>query len=163
MIEVRQAKPEDIRALYGFYDQIGKKDEGYFEHALEHATILLALEGGTLCAFCIFNQSPRYSLYKKLGIPEIQDLNVLPAFRRRGVATSLIKYCEDLARAQGYEMIGISVGLTKNYGPAQILYAKLGFVPDGYGVTYDRDPVEPYQSYPLDDDLALMMIKELHV
>lgn len=162
MTEIREATPVDIPALYALYEKIGKKDAGYFEHALEQAKLLLAYEERKLCGFCLFNERPRYNLYRRLNIPEIQDLNVLPAYRRKGMATALIKWCEGLARARGCEMIGISVGLTKDYGPAHILYAKLGFIPDGNGVTYDRVTAEAYKSYPLDDELALMLVKNLH-
>jgi hypothetical protein len=51
------------------------------------------------------------------------------------------------------------VGLSADYGAAQRLYHKLGYEPDGNGVTYDRAPVTPGQKYPLDDDLALMLVK----
>ncbi len=161
MIAIRKAGAQDIPALESFYHEIGKKDDGYFAQALERSDILMGEEGGTLCAFCLYNRSPRYPFYRKLGIPEIQDLNVAPAYRRRGIATMLIQQCEDLAREEGRDHIGISVGLTKDYGPAQILYAKMGYIADGNGVTYERDYVMPHKSYPMDDDLALMLVKEL--
>lgn len=162
MIRIRAAQESDKNTLYDLYDRIGKKDSGYFEECFERgSTILIASWDGKDAGFCILNWSPRYSLYKKLNIPEIQDLNVVPESRRNGIATGLIEYCEELSRQAGKDSIGISVGLTKNYGPAQILYIRMGYVPDGYGVTYDRDGVEPYHSYPLDDNLSLMMIKPL--
>ncbi len=161
MNSVREASEGDISALYDFYHCIGKKDEGYFEHALERGKIYLVYENEVLCAFCVLNWKPRYSLYKKLGIPEIQDINVLPEHRRKGIATHLIKCCEDSARAKNCEYIGLSVGLSKDYGPAQILYAKLGYIPDGNGITYDRQGVDAGKSYPMDDDLALMLLKKV--
>lgn len=162
MIAIREAAAGDIPSLYALYHAIGKKDEGYFENALAHGTtILIACEEGTACGFCLLNWKPRYSLYRRLGLPEIQDLNVIPAHRRKGIATMLIKWCEGLGRAKGCDHIGISVGLTKDYGPAQILYARLGYLPDGNGITYDREPVLFAKPYPVDDDLALMMIKPL--
>lgn len=161
MISIRRAGADDIPALYDLYRHIGKKDEGYFEHALEQCDVMLAFSGDKLCAFCLLNWQPRYNLYRKLGIPEIQDINVLPRERRKGIATLLIKECEDIARAKKCELVGISVGLTKEYGPAQILYVKLGYIPDGNGATYDRAGVHIGKSYPMDDNLALMMTKTL--
>lgn len=161
-ISIRDAGVEDVPLLYALYDTIGKKDDGYFEQLFEEDTkILMAECDGAVCGFCLFNERPRYSLYRTLGIPEIQDLNVIPAYRRRGIATALIKWCEGLARAKGCEQIGIAVGLFKEYGPAQILYATLGYLPDGNGATYDREGVTPYTPYMMDDDLSLMLVKSI--
>lgn len=162
MIHIHEARVGDIPMLYDFYNSLGKHDDGYFEYALEKGTsIYMIEENGTPAGFCLLNWTPRYALYSRLGIPEIQDLNILPAFRRRGLATALIKWCEGVARAKGKETIGIGVGLTADYGPAQILYTNLGYVPDGHGVTYDRMGVNAHQSYPMDDNLSLMMVKPL--
>lgn len=161
MIAIRKAGAEDVPALYDLYRHLGKHDDGYFEQALEQCDVLMAYSDEKLCGFCLLNWQPRYSLYRKLGIPEIQDLNVLERFRRKGIATLLIEEAEDIARAKKCELVGISVGLTKDYGAAQILYTKLGYVPDGNGVTYDRAGVHLGKSYPMDDNLALMMTKAL--
>lgn len=162
MIEIREATKEDIPVLYTIYGTIGKKDEGYFEQCMgEGVAIFIASVEGSDVGFGLLNWNPRYSLYKKLKIAEIQDLNVLPDARRKGVATAIIKWCEGLARARGHEMIGIGVGLTRDYGPAQILYTKMGYVPDGFGVTHDREAVVTHALYRMDDDLSLMMVKQL--
>ena len=57
--------------------------------------------------------------------------------------------------------MGISVALGASYGPAQRLYATLGYMPDGNGVTYDRMAVGFGEMRPVDDDLCLMMVKDL--
>ena len=161
MISIRKATADDIPALYDLYRHIGKKDDGYFEHALEQCDVMMAFSEEKLCAFCLLNWQPRYSLYRKLEIPEIQDLNVLSRYRRKGIATLLIEECEKIARGKKCALVGISVGLSKDYGPAQILYVKLGYIPDGNGVTYDREGAQVGKSYPLDDNLSLMMTKTL--
>ena len=162
MISIREAGKADIPALYDLYDSLNKKDDGYFESAMDaDAHIYLAAYDSEDCGFCLLNFSPRYSLYRRLSIPEVQDLNVTTDFRRKGVATALIKYCEGIARAKGCDALGISVGLTKDYGAAQILYTNMGYMPDGNGVTYDREAVEKGQAYRVDDDLALMLVKTL--
>ena len=141
---------------------MGKEDEGYFEICFEkECLILIASIENQDVGFGVLNFSPKYSLYQKLDIPEIQDLNVIPQARERGVATDMMQAFEDIASDQGAETIGISVGLTKDYGAAQRLYVKLGYIPDGYGATYDREGVTAGASYPVDDDLALMLVKNL--
>ncbi len=185
--DIRQAEEGDIDALYALYDKIGHKDEGYFEDCFEKDCVIIIAslpqsvipavseartnsgdpfasceaDGYIDVGFGILNFEPKYRLYQKLDIPEIQDLNVIPQAREQGVATALLNAFENLARDQGKQEIGISVGLTKDYGAAQRLYVKQGYIPDGYGVTHDRQVVEKGQRYALDDDLALMMVKEL--
>lgn len=162
MIELRTATQNDIPALYTLYEGMGKSDDGYFESCLERGfTILVASEEGQDVGFAMLNFTPKYALYKKLDIPEIQDLNVLPDARQKGIATTIVNKCEELAEEAGKAQIGISVPLNKSYGPAQRLYIKLGYMPDGNGITYDREPVSSEQRYAPDDDLCLMMLKDL--
>ena len=161
-VDIRQATEEDIDALYAIYDILGKKDKGYFEICFEkECLILIASTDDKDISFGVLNFNPKYNLYQKLDIPEIQDLNVISDARQQGVATQMVTAFENITCDQGYEQIGISVGLTKDYGAAQRLYVKLGYMPDGYGVTYDREVVTVGSSYSIDDDFALMMIKNL--
>ena len=161
-IDIRQANEADIPALYALYNKIGKKDEGYFETLFEKdCLVLIAEQNKQVVGFGILNFEPKYNLYQKLDIPEIQDLNVIPDARQQGIATAIIESFENIASDQDAESIGISVGLTKDYGPAQRLYCKLGYMPDGYGIAYDREGVTFGQSYVADDDLCLMMVKDL--
>lgn len=108
--------------------------------------------------YAVLNRQPNYTLYRRMGIAEIQDIYVVPAYRRAGVATSLIKHCEGLVDAN---MVGISVPVSPDFGAAQRLYYKLGFEPDGNGVTYDREPVRHGSMVKMDENLCLMMVKDL--
>ena len=142
------------------------KERDYFERnmqqqALGDREIFIATSNGQKVGWCILNWQPKYGYYKANDIPETQDLNVLPAFRKRGIGTAMIEHCEKLAHAKGCKEIGISVGLDAGYGPAQRLYVKLGYIPDGYGVTYDRRTVTRGEFKPVDDNLCLMMVKGL--
>ena len=157
-IQIRAAGEGDLEAL----TQISKNGAGYFKRCMEEQrTVLFAALAGKNAGYGILNWNPRYNLYRKFSIPEIQDLNVLPEARKKGVATAMIAYCEKQAAAKGCETIGISVGLHSGFGAAQRLYVKLGYVPDGFGVTYDRQPVTAGELRPIDDDLCLMMVKVL--
>ena len=161
-IDIRQATESDVPALYELYDKIGTKDEGYFEALFEKdCMILIASKDEQYLGFGILDFEPKYSLYQRLEIPEIQDLNVVPDMRQQGIATNLVEAFQSLARDQGVEQIGIAVGLTKDYGPAQRLYCKLGYMPDGSGIAYEAQSVVARRSYPVDDDLCLMMVKDL--
>ena len=127
-----------------------------------HRDIFLCLSGDDKpVGFVIYNRAPRYAPFVRLDIPEIQDLFVAPEYRQCGYAKSMISYCEDLAREEGKDTIGIGVGLHAGYGAAQNLYVRLGYVPDGQGVTYSRETVPANASVFNDDDLSLMLIKSL--
>jgi uncharacterized protein YijF (DUF1287 family) len=77
--------------------------------------------------------------------------------------------CEALVREAGKTEIGISVGLNQGYGPAQRLYVKKGYIPDGTGVCCDDVPVRAGEMrttilrHPLslDNLLTLKMVKNL--
>jgi GNAT superfamily N-acetyltransferase len=142
------------------------KEPGYFERNFEEQNagrreIYIASYEGTAAGYCILNWEPKYYFFKKQGIPETQDLNVLPDLRKRGIATAMIAHCETRAREKGCGQMGISVGLHGAYGPAQILYVKLGYIPDGQGVTCDRRLVSSGEFKAVDDNLCLMMVKSL--
>jgi GNAT superfamily N-acetyltransferase len=106
------------------------------------------------------NWAPTYGPFVEQQIPEIQDLNVLPEFRRKGLATRLLDRAEEeiLWRSS---VAGIGVGLHPGYNQAQRLYAKRGYVPDGRGVTYRDRYVEEGAYVVLDDDLVLHLTKRL--
>ena len=58
---------------------------------------------------------------------EVRDVSVLEAFRRRGVATAIMRFLEDAAREAGYRRIGLSVGLDDPAQAARALYGRLGY------------------------------------
>lgn len=167
-ISIKTASEEDIPVLNTIaLAQNSRKAADYFARCLEEQAagrrlvFVAGQDGNAATGYGMLNFNPQYALYKRLGIPEIQDLNVVPEARKQGLATAIIQRCETLARERGCEHMGISVGLYPDYGPAQRLYVKLGYIPDGYGVTYDRQTVRPGEMRPVDDDLCLMMVKAL--
>ncbi|HET6987964.1 MAG TPA: GNAT family N-acetyltransferase [Kribbella sp.] len=94
------------------------------------------------------------------GIPEISDFNVLPKFRRRGVGTGLMDAAEALV-AERSAVVGIGVGLYADYGTAQRMYVRRGYLPDGRGLVYDGKQVPPGEMVRNDDAAALMFTKRL--
>ncbi len=143
------------------------KKPGHYERQIKHQAegrrlVYIAVDDDCRdCGYCVLNWKPKYAPFKAADIPEIQDLNVLPEKRRRGIATSLISHCESLAKRMGFSQMGIGVGLSASFGPAQRLYVKLGYQPDGVGINYDRIPVQTGEFRPVDDQLCLMLLKTL--
>ena len=122
---------------------------------------LLATYEGQDAGYCFLNWDPKYAFFRKMDIPEIQDLSIIPEFRRLGIATEMIMLCENFARQKKRTHIGLGVSVGDRFGPAQILYTKLGYFPDGNGVTYDRGHVAMGSMKPVDDQLCMMMLKAL--
>lgn len=55
---------------------------------------------------------------------------------------------------------GLGVGLYTDYGPAQQMYVRRGYVPDGRGLMYHNCPVTPGRDVFVDDELTLFFTKE---
>jgi ribosomal protein S18 acetylase RimI-like enzyme len=102
-----------------------------------------------------------YRPFAEAGIPEIQDLNVLPQFRRRGIASALMDAAEAAIAARAVTA-GIGVGLYADYGAAQLMYLRRGYLPDGRGIAYRGATVAPATRVPVNDDLVLMLTRRLH-
>ncbi|WP_113929633.1 GNAT family N-acetyltransferase [Bacillus sp. P14.5] len=101
----------------------------------------------------------RHPELRSENIPEINDLIVGPDQRGRGIGAKLLAAQEEYAKEQGFQSIGLCVGLYSDYGPAQRLYLQRGYIPDGRGVVYDYRMVEPGEMVRLDDELTLCLIK----
>lgn len=123
--------------------------------------VLVAELNKNVVALCTLNFKSPYLPFRRSRIPEIQDLNVAKAFRRQGIARQIILHLEKMLRKKGHRTIGIGVGMEPGYGQAQRLYVKMGYVPDGRGLTYHRQPVVFGKKYPADDDLVLYFTKEI--
>jgi GNAT superfamily N-acetyltransferase len=152
-----------LTALAGRLDF--SNDINYLVRCLEslpqERLVIVAAVDGHDNGLCVVNFIPSYPLFRRLDIPEIQDLNVHPDARGQGVGAVLVRAAEDAARAQGATQVGIGVGVTAAYGPAQRLYVKMGYVPDGAGVSVDNIPLRPGAIRAVDDAERLYMVKSL--
>ncbi len=162
-LHIRDAQTADMAGL----ESLGNPNpDGYFARCFDEQGegkrfILVAEVAGQIAGYVFLNMNPRYQMFRRLGIPEIQDLYVASVARRQGVGEALVRFCEERARAQGATQMGIAVGLHAGFGAAQRLYARLGYVPDGAGVMYDRAAVHVGDMRIIDDDLTLMLVKDL--
>ena len=120
----------------------------------------VAFYNGQCAGYVTLKWVSSYQSFKDQHIPEIMDLNVLPPYRNKGIATQLLKIAEQLAATRSH-IVGLGVGLYCDYGNAQKLYIKKGYIPDGNGVTYNYQSVIPGDSAPVDDDLVLWSTKNI--
>lgn len=166
-LEIRPASFEDIPALKRAAEKQGAlNDDNYFEDCFKLVSkgdrdIFVALHNDIIAGYVSLVWQPRYQPFRTMKIPEVQDLNVIPSMRRQGIASKLMDYCENTARKAGHAMIGIGVGIHSSYGPAQCMYIKRGYVPDGAGAAYDAKTMEFGEMRPLDDNYTLKLIFEL--
>jgi GNAT superfamily N-acetyltransferase len=99
-----------------------------------------------------------YGPFAERQVPEVADLNVLPQHRRQGIGNALLDQAESAASARS-AVVGIGVGLYADYGAAQRIYARRGYLPDGRGIIYRNQPVEPGAVVRIDDDATLMLTR----
>lgn len=167
-ISIRRLELSDILAFDALLEQQpGRVDESDYarkcfeEQSAGRRDVFIAFLDKEPCGFAQLLWNPVYAPFRKLGIPEIQDLAVIPSARRQGIGLALVLHCEDVARAKGRTEIGIGVGLYAGYGAAQRLYVAQGYIPDGFGVVYDNVPVMGGELRAVDDLLVLKMVKTL--
>lgn len=101
-----------------------------------------------------------YAPFREANIPEIADFNVIIAFRRLKIGAALMDEAERLIALQS-PVAGLGVGLLSDYGAAQILYIKRGYVPDGRGIAYQARQLQYEEQVTVDHDLCLYLIKRL--
>ncbi len=166
VIQIRSLNDADPPIVSAAFESIGsvKPVATYERYVAEELagtrTCLVADVYGQFAGYVTVNWAPTYPGFVDLRIPEIQDLNVLPAFRRRGVATRLLDRAEaEVARR--FSTVGIGVGLHPGYNDAQKLYGRRGYIPDGRGLTYRDRYVPEGTQVVVDDDLVLHLTRRL--
>jgi GNAT superfamily N-acetyltransferase len=94
----------------------------------------------------------------KLGVPEVQDLFVLPGRRREGIATELSRAAEKLAGERGDERISLSFGVDNV--AARRLYEKLGYRDAGLPPVRQSGTIV-IRGRPVELETVIYLVKEL--
>ena len=166
MVSIAPLRREDIDEIAAAFARLGwHKPASQYERYLEEAvvgvrTTWVARFGGVFAGYATVCWSPDHPPFRDAGIPEIQDLNVLPEFRRRGIGSRLMDTAEACVGSRG-RRVGIAVGFDPDYGPAQRMYVVRGYVPDGRGGASHGAPVRWGDTVTVDDDLLLHIVKTL--
>ena len=164
-IKIKLLKAPDIPIITSvFRHTVWKTPASYFEGLLAaqdrgERLVLVACYQNKFAGFVYIRWQSDYPPFAEKAIPEISDLRVLPEFRRRGVATALVDEAEKRIFEKS-SVAGIGVGLYADYGAAQRLYVKRGYVPDGQGLFYKYQPVKPGRDVFVDDNLVFYFTKE---
>lgn len=122
--------------------------------------VLLAERDGQFAGYITIVWQSDYPPFRQANIPEVVDFNVLLEYRRLKIGMVLMDAAEDRIALRA-PVAGIGVCMHTDYGAAQVLYIKRGYVPDGRGVFYQgRYPVHGEQVW-IGDDLVLYLTGRL--
>ena len=131
---IRQMKGSDIDGLAKSFSRLNKQRDQYEmfwkKHQAARRVTFVAVSGEEIVGYTNLVWQSDYIPFQEMGIPEINNMHVLDTFQKQGIGTALIQEAE---RVAAKEKIGIGFGLTSDYGSAQPLYPKLGYIPDGRG------------------------------
>lgn len=131
------------------------------DHAGPAGVSLIAANGHGVFGYVAIVWEPDYAGFRRRGIPLVHQLVVGGPFRRQGVATLLMDAAEQLARDRDIATLGITVGLFDEYGPAQRLYGRRGYIPDGRGACQGQRPLSKGTRVTVDDGLIMWLTKDL--
>jgi ribosomal protein S18 acetylase RimI-like enzyme len=163
---IRSLQTQDIDPIAAAFTAIGwNKPASQYERYLAEQDagqriILVAFVDHIFAGYVTINWLSDYPHFRRENIPEIQDFNVLPHFRRQGIGSRLMDEAEKII-AQRSPIIGIGVGMDGDYGAAQRMYVKRGYIPDGRGLFFDGHFVKWGELVTVNDDLVLHFTKRL--
>jgi GNAT superfamily N-acetyltransferase len=166
-IEIRLLQTQDVEPIARAFQSVklDKPVSQYQRYLVEQEEgrriILVAFIDKVFAGYLTIVWKSEYPPFQAENIPEIQDFNVLPPYRRRGVGSKLMDEAEQII-ASRTSLTGIGVGMTADYGAAQRLYVLRGYVPDGKGLFWRNSPIEYGEQVIVEDDLILHFIKRLN-
>jgi GNAT superfamily N-acetyltransferase len=161
---IRLLRAGDISTIAAAFAALGwdkppTQYEGYLaEQRQSEREVLVAWYGDTFVGYVTVVWDSEYAPFRAAGVPEIADFNVLPHVRRQGIGSLLLDEAERRIAARSH-VAGIGVGMTVDYGAAQRLYVKRGYVPDGRGLVAGEHQVNWGETVLVDDDLVLYFTK----
>lgn len=163
---IRLLEQKDIPEIAKAFQTLGwnkpaSQYERYFaEQVFEVRDVFVAYVDGRFAGYLTICWRSSYRPFLQEGIPEIVDFNVLPQYRRQGIGTALMEMAEsEITKVS--RIAGIGVGMTSDYGAAQRLYVRRGYIPDGRGLYHRGHFPKHSELVTVDDDLALYFTKEL--
>jgi GNAT superfamily N-acetyltransferase len=131
------------------------------DHAEPDGTSPSATSGSDAVGYVAIVWESNYSGFRSRGIPLVHQIAVGEPWRRRGVATLLMDAAEHQARDRGVETLDTTVGLFDQYGPAQQMYGRRGYIPDGRAACQGQRLLSKGMQVSMDHDLIIWLTKEL--
>ena len=162
---IRKMQESDIKELSrGFISQGWPSREEiltrYFkEQESGEREVLVAKVEGAVAGYITILPCAKQGPFAGMA-PELSDFNVFEPFQNQGIGNLLLEEAEKRVRLISDE-VTLGVGLHSGYGPAQRLYIKRGYIPDGTGVWYQNH--QPAMNAVCEDigELVLYLSKNL--
>ena len=161
---IRKMQEYDIKNLsQGFISQgwPGREEilaRYFLEQKSKEREVLVAEIDGVVAGYITILPSAKHGPFAEV-YPELSDFNVFEPFRNQWVGNQLLEEAEKRVKLISNK-VTLGVGLHLGYGPAQRLYIKRGYIPDGSGVWYRNQPLEMNATIQNNDDLVLYLSKE---
>ena len=162
---IRKMQESDIKELSrGFISQGWPSREEiltrYFkeQESVEREVLVGEVEGA-VAAYITILPDAKQGPFAGMA-PELSDFNVFEPFQNQGIGNLLLEEAEKRVRLIS-DKVTLGVGLHSGYGPAQRLYIKRGYIPDGSGVWYQNH--QPAMNAVCEDigELVLYLSKNL--
>ena len=147
-------------ASYGWHPQLQTYVDYFAEQEAGERLVFIAECGGEVKGQCTLEPQAHEGPWAGQQIPVITDLTVFFDAHGKGIGTRLMDAAEAEA-AKAADRVCLAVGLHSGYGPAQRMYVKRGYVPDGSGVWYRGSVLDQYAPCVNDDELLLWLSKKL--
>ena len=153
MLALEKLVSADIVEIAAAFAKLGwskpaSQYEAYLaEQEAGERVVIVAHWSGVFVGYVTVVWHAHYVPFAAESIPEIADFNVLPEWRKRGFGTALMDEAERLIREHS-PVVGIGVGMTADYGAAQRLYVKRGYIPDGRRPHLRRQNSHPWREHP---------------
>jgi GNAT superfamily N-acetyltransferase len=166
MLSLAPLQASDIPEIAAAFAALGwNKPVSQYERYVEEQSaglraVPVARWSGRFAGYVTVVWRSGYAPFADEAIPEVNDFNVLPDFRRRRIGSDLMDEAERLIAVRS-RIAGIGVGLHHDYGAAQRLYVLRGYVPDARGITSHGRRVNWNDDVKSDDDLVLWFTKAL--
>ena len=143
---------------------VSQKEEKYTQRLKDVAegkciALVAEYKGNVAGYFNVYPNSMGGSFGGK-GLPELVDFGVLMKYRNHGIGNTLMQVAEDIAKKYS-DTVYLGVGLHRDYGSAQRMYIKRGYIPDGTGLWWQVKNLAPYADMKNDDETAIYMSKKL--
>ena len=161
---IRKMQESDIKDLSrGFISQGWPSREEiltrYFkEQESGEREVLVAEIDGAVAGYVTILPSAKHGPFAEV-YPELSDFNVFEPFQNQGIGNQLLEEAEKRVKFVSSK-VTLGVGLHLGYGPAQRLYIRRGYIPDGSGVWYRNQPLEMNTTIQNNDDLVLYLSKK---
>ena len=162
-VYIRPSKEKELDVLWQNF-KVNQKEEKYTQRLKDVAdgkciALVAEYKGNVAGYFNVYPNSMGGSFGGK-GLPELVDFGVLMKYRNHGIGNTLMQVAENIAKKYS-DTVYLGVGLHRDYGSAQRMYIKRGFIPDGTGLWWQGKNLEPYADMKNDDETAIYMSKKL--